>query len=154
MLEPAGFSEGVLLPEEDVFVLFEEMVVVVEDVWKEDVAVDLLEELEEDVESEDELVLEELPELSDFEDPAGLLAVPLEEPSEEELSAGSPADGFPESGFPKTELLDDEAVEPLEDEIVEVTDDCRPSPDEIGSSVIPFHSEDEELLSTELPCEL
>lgn len=145
--------------EEDVFVLVDEVVVVVDDVLEDDIDDDLFEELEEaedveDTEPPEELVLEELPELSDFEEPEELLAVPVERLPEEELPAGSLVDGFPESGFPKIELLEYEAVESLEYEVSEVLDDCRPSPDEIGSSVIPFHSEDEELPFPSLPCEL
>lgn len=130
----------------------DEMSAVVDDIWEDDMDViddDLPEEAEDEKLSE-ELVLEELPELSDLEEPAELEASAelLTAPPEEltELSEGSTSDGFPELGST--------GIEPPEDAAVEVPDDCRLSPDEIGSSVIPFHSEDEVLLSVTLPSEL
>ncbi len=115
--------------EDEVFVLDEDLVVVVEE------------------------NLEELGIL--LEDPDDLIK-PVEELIVKELSVGLPDDGVPELGFPKKEDLEYfEETEELEEDLVEelLLDDCPPLDDctplddcaapleETGSSVIPLPSE-------------
>ncbi len=158
-MEPEGSSTGTVLLEDEVFVLDEDLVVVVEEALEE-LGI-LLEDTEE--------LLEETGILLD--DPDDLIK-PVEELilDEEiivkELSVGSPDDGVPEFGFPKKEdleelkgreelaeevlleeLLLDDCAAPLDD--CAPLDNCAAPLDETGNSVIPLH----EVLSPCVLCE-